>query len=265
MKINQKNIRLLSSILLFPILSIISWSTINQPEDSTEENLISEYSQKEQEKENTEKATQEAKQQEEKTQQEPSNENKETTEKSKQNSSSKSTDKTTTQEKQSSTTNATTSKSSSQNSISSTSTAQTNTDTSTNTNSNTSEATQSTDESNYEAEVVKLCNNARQAAGVTALLNQNSKLQEAANIRAAEIKQNFSHTRPNGTTAYTVLSEVGISYTTWGENIAYGQKTSQEVFNAWMNSPGHKANILNANFKEIAVGMSDYYWVQIFI
>lgn len=242
MKIKNKTIRFLSSILLFPIISILNWSTMDQPKNFTEENLITEYFQKEQEKENTEKRVQE--------------------------SGTKSginTNENTKQEKQPST-NKTTNKSNLQNNISSTSTAQA----STNTGSGASQPTQtndqsSTGQSNYEAEVVRLCNKARQEVGVSALLNQNSKLQKAADIRATEIKQTFSHTRPNGTTAYTVLGEVSISYTTWGENIAYGQKTPQEVVNAWMNSPGHKANILNATFKEIAVRMKDYYWVQIFI
>ncbi len=123
----------------------------------------------------------------------------------------------------------------------------------------------SSNQSAYASEVVRLCNVIRQQAGMNVLSNQNTKLQQAANIRAQEIIQNFSHTRPNGTTAYTVLSEVGVSYRAWGENIAYGQRTPQEVVDSWMSSPGHKANILSANFKEIAVGFKNNYWVQVFI
>jgi uncharacterized protein YkwD len=259
MKIASKTIRLLSSILIFPVPLILGWLFINQPENFSEENLISEYSQKEKDKENSEKSSEE-------TQQKSNNETAKTTEKSTQESNNKSTEKNATQEKQSVSKNETTSNSGPKNNASSTSSASvTQSSTKPTTTTQQNDTQQSTDQSNYEAEVVKLCNNARQEAGVAALQNQNSKLQQAANIRATEIEQNFSHTRPNGTAAYTVLDELGISYTTWGENIAYGQKTPQEVFDAWMGSPGHKANILNANFKEIAVGMKDYYWVQEFM
>lgn len=255
MKIKNKAIRLLSSILLFPILSIISWASTTGYENMSEENLIAEYSQQEQERKNAEKSVEETKQQSEKTHQETSDKN-----------TKKLSDTTTNAtEKKQHPSKSTANTNGFQNNTSSTSTAPSSTNPSTSASTPTTSEPSSTDQSDYKAQVVKLCNDARQQAGVSALLNQNSKLQQAADIRTTEIKQSFSHTRPNGTTAYTVLDEVGLSYTTWGENIAYGQKTPQEVVNAWMNSPGHRANILNANFKEIAVGMKDYYWVQEFI
>ncbi len=91
----------------------------------------------------------------------------------------------------------------------------------------------------------------------------------AANVRAKEIKQQFSHTRPDGRSFDTVLTENGVSFRGSGENIAYGQRSPEAVMEGWMNSAGHRANILNANFKNIGVG---YYqdtngvnhWVQLF-
>ena len=96
-----------------------------------------------------------------------------------------------------------------------------------------------------------------------------TNLTAAANVRAQEINQLFSHTRPDGTSFSTVLKEYGISYRGSGENIAWGQKSAEQVMNGWMNSDGHRANILNENFKNIGVG---YYqnengrnhWVQLF-
>jgi len=122
-------------------------------------------------------------------------------------------------------------------------------------------------QSSYASEVLRLVNVERAKAGLPALTT-NSTLTSAANKRAEEIKQYFSHTRPNGSSAFTVLGEYGISYRTAGENIAYGQKTPQEVVDGWMNSPGHRANILNANFGKIGIGVYQsggvYYWTQLF-
>ena len=91
----------------------------------------------------------------------------------------------------------------------------------------------------------------------------------AANVRAKEIKQKFSHTRPDGSSFSSVLREQGVSFRGSGENIAWGQKSPEQVMNAWMNSDGHRANILNKNFKNIGVGHyvdanGVNYWVQLF-
>lgn len=96
------------------------------------------------------------------------------------------------------------------------------------------------------------------------------KVQEAAQIRALEIETLFSHTRPNGSSFSTVLKEQNISYKSAGENIAWGQRSPQDVVNAWMNSEGHRANIMNANYTKIGVGYSQNtqgtnYWSQLFI
>lgn len=120
----------------------------------------------------------------------------------------------------------------------------------------------------YAEQVVKLVNEERAKAGLSAL-TMDTNLTAAANVRAQEIKQLFSHTRPDGTSFSTVLKEHYVSYRGSGENIAWGQKSPEQVMTGWMNSDGHRANILNENFKNIGVG---YYqdengrnhWVQLF-
>ena len=121
----------------------------------------------------------------------------------------------------------------------------------------------------FAAEVVQLVNEERQKAGLSPL-TVNVQAVEAAQIRAQEIESVFSHTRPNGTSFVTALSEAGVSYSGAGENIAYGQKTPEQVMEAWMNSQGHRANILNSSFTSIGVGHYQNnrgvsYWTQLFI
>lgn len=123
----------------------------------------------------------------------------------------------------------------------------------------------------YVDEVIRLVNVERKKAGLSEL-KKNTTLCTAANVRANEIVKLFSHDRPDGTSCFTVLSQYNIDNMTAGENIAAGQRTPEEVVTSWMNSPGHRANILNGSFKEIGIGsvyFSDsdynYYWVQLFI
>ena len=120
----------------------------------------------------------------------------------------------------------------------------------------------------YAEQVVKLVNEERAKAGLPAL-ELKTDITSAANVRAKEIKQKFSHTRPDGSSFSSVLREQGVSFRGSGENIAWGQKSPEQVMNAWMNSDGHRANILNKNFKNIGVGHYVYangvnYWVQLF-
>ena len=88
-------------------------------------------------------------------------------------------------------------------------------------------------------------------------------------MRAKEIVSSFSHTRPNGTSCFTVLNEIGAKYTSAGENIAKGQKTPEQVVEAWMNSPSHRANILSSKYTKLGVGCyfngSNTYWAQMFL
>lgn len=89
--------------------------------------------------------------------------------------------------------------------------------------------------------------------------------QSAADVRASEIGTSFSHTRPNGTSCFTALEECGINYYSAGENIASGYPTPESVMNGWMNSSGHKANILDPDFTHIIVGRVGNQWVQLFL
>ena len=116
-------------------------------------------------------------------------------------------------------------------------------------------------------EVYEITNNYRSLVGVSSL-TLDSSLVEAANIRAKELSDSFSHTRPNGSSCFTVLSELGISYGTAGENIAAGYSSSQSVMEGWRFSSGHYQNIISSKFKKIGIGVNivnnQYYWVQIF-
>ena len=120
----------------------------------------------------------------------------------------------------------------------------------------------------YEMEVANIVNKERAANGLEPL-EYDYELAEAAGVRAKELEQNLSHTRPDGTSCFTVLQEFGIEYWMCGENIAAGQRTPEQVMNGWMNSPGHRQNIMGP-YTHIGVG---YYvdkngrmnWVQLFI
>lgn len=121
--------------------------------------------------------------------------------------------------------------------------------------------------SSFANQVLQLVNVERSKAGLSKL-TMDTTLSAAAQKRAVEIETSFSHTRPNGTKFSTVLAEYGISYRTSGENLAYGQRSPEEVVNGWMNSPGHRANILNGNFNKIGIGVHSsngtIYWSQLF-
>lgn len=116
-------------------------------------------------------------------------------------------------------------------------------------------------------EVYEITNNYRSLVGLPSL-TLDSSLVEAASIRAKELSNSFSHTRPNGSSCFTVLSELGISYGTAGENIAAGYSSSQSVMEGWRSSSGHYQNIISSKFKKIGIGVNiinnQYYWVQIF-
>ncbi len=119
----------------------------------------------------------------------------------------------------------------------------------------------------YAKQVLAIINRERAANGLSAV-RMNDKLCDAANVRAKEIQKVFSHTRPNGKTCFTALNEAGVSYTYAAENIAYGQKTPEAVMKSFMNSSGHRANILSRNAQYVGIGISykngTYYWTQFF-
>ncbi len=129
-------------------------------------------------------------------------------------------------------------------------------------------SSESRDPDDYAGTVWAIVNEERQKAG-RGELDWSDTLSEAASERAKELTELFSHSRPDGRDCFTVLSEYSIGSMAAGENIAMGQRTPQEVMNAWMNSKGHRENILNASFDTIGVGCYEengvYYWVQLFI
>ena len=123
-------------------------------------------------------------------------------------------------------------------------------------------------DNSFTAQVVALVNEERAKAGLSPL-TVDSKVSAAADTRAREIETSFSHTRPDGSSFSTALTQSGVSYRGAGENIAYGQKTPKDVMNSWMNSQGHRANILNKDFTTIGVGYHQNsngtgYWTQLF-
>ena len=120
----------------------------------------------------------------------------------------------------------------------------------------------------YEREVVRLVNQERAAQGLKAL-KTNWELSRVARYKSQDMcdRGYFSHTSPTYGSPFTMIRNFGISYRTAGENIAKGYATPQAVVRGWMNSDGHRANILNASFTEIGVGYvaSGHYWTQMFI
>lgn len=112
--------------------------------------------------------------------------------------------------------------------------------------------------------ILELVNIEREKEGLSPLQYYNAG-QSAADIRAEEIIETFSHTRPDGTDCFTVLE--GIHYRTAGENIALGHRSAEQVVDAWMNSPGHRANIMNESFTHLIVGYDAdaKAWVQLFL
>ena len=121
---------------------------------------------------------------------------------------------------------------------------------------------------NYESEVVRLVNEIRAQNGL-GTLKENWELSRVARFKSQDMKDNnyFSHTSPVYGSPFEMMKNFGISYRSAAENIAKGQSSPQAVVNAWMNSSGHRANILNSSFTEIGVGYvkSGNYWTQMFI
>ena len=119
--------------------------------------------------------------------------------------------------------------------------------------------------------MVELVNEERAKAGLPAL-KTNDQIAQVAQTRAAELADSYSHTRPDGRSCFTALEDAGIRYGSAGENIAYGGSSPEYILASWMDSPGHRANILNENFTTIGVGcylerngmISGYDWVQVF-
>lgn len=120
----------------------------------------------------------------------------------------------------------------------------------------------------YEEEVIRLVNEIREKNGLKPL-TKNWELCRVARYKSQDMVENryFSHTSPTYGSPFQMMKDFGLRYRTAGENIAFGQRTPQEVMNAWMNSDGHRANILNPSFTQIGVGYAanGRYWTQMFI
>lgn len=97
-------------------------------------------------------------------------------------------------------------------------------------------------------------------------LEWNDLLAKAAYDHSEDMSVNkyFSHTGKDGSNVGTRLTRAGYAWSTWGENIASGQITEEQVFNSWIKSPGHCRNIMNAKYKEMGLGRSANYWTQTF-
>lgn len=120
----------------------------------------------------------------------------------------------------------------------------------------------------FENEVIRLVNEQRAKNGLRPL-TANWELSRVARYKSQDMVDNryFSHTSPTYGTPFQMIKAFGLTYRTAGENIAYGQQTPLAVVNAWMNSSGHRANILNASYTQIGVGYvaAGHYWTQMFI
>ena len=120
----------------------------------------------------------------------------------------------------------------------------------------------------YEQEVIRLVNEIRAENGLKPL-TYDWELSRVARYKSQDMKDNryFSHTSPIYGSPFQMIKNFGISYRTAGENIAQGYATPQAVVNGWMNSSGHRANILNASYTHIGVGYvaNGRYWTQMFI
>lgn len=142
-------------------------------------------------------------------------------------------------------------------------------------NNNTTEATTESAPAAYYmdsyAEQVLAIVNARRAEAGIGPLTMDYTLVSAAKVRAAELPKSFSHTRPDGRSCFTAFDEAGVSGGARAENIAAGYGSPDSVMNGWMNSEGHRTNIMNATYTRI--GIACYYdpssaygynWVQCF-
>ena len=122
--------------------------------------------------------------------------------------------------------------------------------------------------SDYEKQVVEIVNRYRAENGLKPL-TLNTELSRVARLKSQDMKDKkyFSHTSPTYGSPFDMMKKFGISYRTAGENIAMGQRTPEAVMTAWMNSSGHRANILNSTYTQIGVGYvaDGNYWTQMFI
>lgn len=130
---------------------------------------------------------------------------------------------------------------------------------------------QNSNQQSMEQQVVSLVNAERAKHGLQPL-RENWELSRVARFKSNDMRDSnyFSHTSPTYGSPHQMIRDFGLSYRASGENIAAGQTSAQAVFNSWMNSTGHRQNILSANYTEIGVGYSQggsygHYWTQMFM
>ncbi|MEH7442838.1 CAP domain-containing protein [Bacillus sp. JJ1122] len=125
-----------------------------------------------------------------------------------------------------------------------------------------------TEISAFESRVIDLTNEQRRKNGLQNL-QPDTALSNVAQKKSDDMqaKNYFSHTSPTYGSPFDMMRDFGVSYSSAGENIAMGQPSAEEVVNAWMNSEGHRKNILSPNFTHIGVGHTGNgnYWTQMFI
>ncbi|MDD6308192.1 MAG: stalk domain-containing protein [Clostridia bacterium] len=125
-------------------------------------------------------------------------------------------------------------------------------------------------EESDEKRVLTLVNQYRAEAGLAPLVWDDTLAKVAASHSKDMANRNyFSHTTPEGLSPFDRMEKMGVTYRTAGENIAAGMRTPEDVMEQWMNSPGHYANIMNANYKRLGVGIAKggsygVYWTQNF-
>ena len=122
-----------------------------------------------------------------------------------------------------------------------------------------------------EQKVIELVNQQRAYNGLPAL-KANWEVSRVARYKSQDMidKHYFAHQSPTFGSPFNMMENFGIRFSAAGENIAYGQRTPEEVMKSWMNSPGHRSNILNATYNQIGVGVAKssngtFYWTQMFI
>ncbi|MGA9288649.1 MAG: CAP domain-containing protein [Anaerobacillus sp.] len=122
--------------------------------------------------------------------------------------------------------------------------------------------------SEFEQQVVNLTNEERAKAGLPAL-EVDTELSKVAQAKSEDMRDNnyFAHNSPTYGSPFDMMNQFGVDYQSAGENIAKGQQTPEEVVNAWMNSEGHRKNIMNGSFTHIGVGYVEEgnIWTQQFI
>ena len=142
-----------------------------------------------------------------------------------------------------------------------------NTDSNTGSNNGNTDSTV-TSQTAFENKVLELVNEERAKNGLSAL-QMDESVRKVARVKSSDMSKNkyFSHTSPTYGTPFEMLKSYGISYKSAGENIAQGYTSPEAVVKGWMNSSGHRANILNASFTHIGIGYeaSGNYWTQMFI